>query len=202
MFYERENGKKEEIGKVKLDFNDSDMVYGVQCVFESKDGKEVYKTFQGELDESIVKGENRDYNKYENGYLRNLLGLPSSISDNPQENSEVVKDIKLAENCQLTVSFTSYFNDNPKENSVTFPLKELASEEITNDLLSKKFPKVFQKELRLVAEFVNCESAAYLKPLAKRYTLDNTKIKKFKKSFSKKKTPNVKVTEKDNDYTI
>ena len=194
--------KRKEIGKVKLDFNDSDMVYGVQCVFESKDGKEVYKTFQGELDEFIVKGENRDYNKYENGYLRNLLGLPSSVSDNFQENLEEVKGIKLAENCQLTVSFTSYFSDNPKENSVTFPLKELTSEEITNDLLSKKFPKVFQKELRLVTEFVNRESAAYLKPLVERYTLDNAKIKESKKVFLKKKTPNVKMTEKDNDYTI
>ena len=85
---------------------------------------------------------------------------------------------------------------------MTFPLKELTLEKITNDLLSKKFPKVFQKELRLVAEFVNCESVAYLKPLAERYTLDNTKIKKFKKGFLKKKTPNVKLTEKDNDYTI
>lgn len=163
-----------EIGKIALDFNNDECMYGVQCILETPEGKEVYKTFSGELDDFEHKDENRDYNVFENNEIRRLLGLSSNSMYNiPEE----VESIRFTEDCQLKVSFTNLFGDNPDVNSVTFPLKDIASKEITNDLLAKKFPEVFSDDLRMVVEYVNTESASYLKPVVERYNLDNPKKK-------------------------
>ena len=112
-----------------------------------------------------------------NKIMVNREELEYIIEDIKKNIPEEVESIRFTEDCQLKVSFTNLFGDNPDVNSVTFPLKDIASKEITNDLLAKKFPEVFSDDLRMVVEYVNTESAAYLKPVVERYNLDNPKKK-------------------------
>ena len=191
---------KVEIGKVKLDFNNDEMMYGVQCTLKNSEDKIVYQTYTGELDDFEIKDENRNYDVFQNNPMRCLLGLSSNCEyyRQPME----AKNTKLSKDCNVEVSFTNLFGSNADVNSVEFPLKEIADKEITNDMLAKKFPKVFTEDLRMVVEFVNEQSASYLKPLVERYNLDNSKNleKENDKSNAKSlKKKSVKVISKDNE---
>ena len=167
-----------DIGKITLDFNNDEMYLNVQSVFETPDGKEIFKTEPGQLADVSYGEEKRDYNVFQNNEVRQLLGLPF-YSNRGYDPCYVcpLKNAKISEACQLKVSFTNYFGTNPDVNSVTFPLKDIASETITNDLLSKKFPDVFADKYRMVVGYVNKESASYLKPIVERYNLDNPRVK-------------------------
>ena len=164
-----------DIGKITLDFNNDYMTYSVQATFETPDGKEIYQTQPGELDDFERRDENRDYDVFQNNEFRQMLCLSSNHAH--EYHHDELENIKLSEDCQLKVSFTNYFGDNPDVNSVTFPIKDITSENITNDLLSKKFPDVFADDLRMVVDFINVESASYLKPIVERYNLDNPREK-------------------------
>ena len=183
-----------DIGKITLDFNNDYMTYSVQATFETPDGKEIYQTQPGELDDFERRDENRDYDVFQNNEFRQMLCLPSNHAY--EYHHDELENIKLSEDCQLKVSFTNYFGDNPDVNSVTFPLKDIASEKITNELLSKKFPDVFADDLRMVVDFINVESASYLKPIVERYNLDNSK-KKVKEVVNL--TPDEKVKTQSNN---